>query len=161
MLNKAKAIAIECKVPTYNLVHQVIRTGRAKERGEFISLVKRPHNLTVLKVLCLDEWGWEAKLEAALQAFAQTDEGEDAWAAYIATENLLGNPDALAAFPDDTFTRDQANKLISALRFQKLAIEDDQGTHFRLVLRSNDGCLRWRIWNFESGAGESIKRYLC
>ncbi len=60
--------------------------------------------------------------------------------------------------PDDTFTRRQAGAVVTA--YQNVAIEDDQGTHFRLVIRDHEGQLIWRVWNFEAGAGEWLNRYL-
>lgn len=45
----------------------------------------------------------------------------------------------LKFLPDGTFTREQAE-----------AVEDDQGTHFRLVIRK-DAEMVWRVWNFEPG----------
>ncbi|EPJ1142469.1 DUF905 family protein [Escherichia coli] len=39
-------------------------------------------------------------------------------------------------------------------------IEDDQGTHFRLVIRNAEGQLRWRCWNFEPDAGKQLNPYL-
>ncbi|MGG5965140.1 DUF905 family protein [Salmonella enterica] len=38
--------------------------------------------------------------------------------------------------------------------------KDDQGTHFRLVIRDGDNQLIWRIWNFEAGAGVMLNRFL-
>ncbi|KDU03964.1 hypothetical protein AC58_5073 [Escherichia coli 3-105-05_S3_C3] len=41
-----------------------------------------------------------------------------------------------------------------------MLIEDDQGTHFRLVIRNAEGQLRWRCWNFEPDAGKQLNSYL-
>lgn len=44
------------------------------------------------------------------------------------------------------FTRIDAHTLVE--QFSNVTIEDDQGTHFRLVVRDNDGSLIWREWSF-------------
>ena len=54
--------------------------------------------------------------------------------------------------PAGPFTRRQAEVIVSA--YQNVSIEDDQGTHFRLVIRDSAETLIWRAWNFEDNAGE-------
>lgn len=44
--------------------------------------------------------------------------------------------------------------------YLNVLIEDDQGTHFRLVIRNAEGQLRWRCWNFEPDAGKQLNPYL-
>nr|WP_071549094.1 DUF905 family protein [Klebsiella pneumoniae] len=44
--------------------------------------------------------------------------------------------------------------------YRNVAIEDDQGTHFRLVIRDSENLLIWRAWNFEANAGGWLNRYL-
>ncbi|WP_373225155.1 DUF905 domain-containing protein [Enterobacter cloacae complex sp. ESBL7] len=60
--------------------------------------------------------------------------------------------------PPCPFTRQQAEAVV--VLYTNVTIEDDQGTHFRLVLRDSEGQLIWRAWNFEASAGEGLNRYL-
>lgn len=60
--------------------------------------------------------------------------------------------------PPGPFTRRQAEAVV--VRHRNITIEDDQGTHFRLVIRDSDNQLVWRAWNFEANAGEWLNRYM-
>ena len=56
------------------------------------------------------------------------------------------------------FTRIQAETVTAAYR--NITIEDDQGSHFRLVVRHTEGRMVWRAWNFEPDASEGLNRYI-
>lgn len=60
--------------------------------------------------------------------------------------------------PPGSFSRQQAETLIRLYR--NITIEDDQGSHFRLVVRDTEGRMVWRAWNFEPDAAESLNRYI-
>ena len=60
--------------------------------------------------------------------------------------------------PPGPFTRQQAEAVTR--RYQNIAIEDDQGSHFRLVVRESEGQMIWRAWCFEPDAGEGLNRYI-
>lgn len=55
------------------------------------------------------------------------------------------------------FTRQQAEVIIST--YCNVTLEDDQGTHFRLVVR-HEHVMVWRAWNFEPDAGQMLNHYI-
>jgi len=59
--------------------------------------------------------------------------------------------------PGGTFTREQAQNVVAA--YTNVTIEDDQGTHFRVVVRI-EGQMAWRGWNFEPESGFYLNRYI-
>ena len=60
--------------------------------------------------------------------------------------------------PPGPFTRQQAEAVTR--RYQNIAIEDDQGTHSRLVVRDYEGRMVWWAWCFEPDADEGLNRYI-
>ena len=60
--------------------------------------------------------------------------------------------------PPGPFTRAEAQAVAAC--YQNVALEDDQQTHFRLVIRDSDGCLVWRDWNFAAEAGQGLNRFI-
>lgn len=63
-----------------------------------------------------------------------------------------------ALLSDGPFTRSDAEVIVSL--YTNITIEDDQGTHFRLVIRDADGSLIWRDWNFAAEAGVMLNRVI-
>ncbi len=59
--------------------------------------------------------------------------------------------------PPGPFTRQQAE--VVTRRYQNIAVEDDRGSHFRLVVRDSEGRIIWRAWCSED-AGEGLNRYI-
>ena len=60
--------------------------------------------------------------------------------------------------PPGPFPREQAEAVVAVYR--NVASEDDQGSHFRLVIRDSENLLIWRAWNFEANSGEWLNRYI-
>lgn len=64
----------------------------------------------------------------------------------------------LLLFSEDPFSRKQTVAVITAYR--NVFIEDDQGMHFRLVIRNAEGQLRWCCRNSEPDAGKQLNARL-
>ncbi len=60
--------------------------------------------------------------------------------------------------PAGPFTREDA-RAVSAY-YANMAIENDQSTHFQLVMRDGGGQLIERVWNFQPDAGQVLNGYI-
>lgn len=92
--------------------------------------------------------------QGSYQAVSHITQGRHSRPDRAAPEPTIQTPQ----LPPDSFTRLEAEAVVAA--YNNVAIEDDQHTHFRLVIRGTVGQLIWRTWNFETGAGRSLNRYL-
>ena len=68
-----------------------------------------------------------------------------------------GTKEQRVLLPAGQFTRQQAEAVAAA--YSNIAIEDDQGTHFRLVLRVF-GQMVGRAWNFQPAAGAEFNKFI-
>ena len=60
--------------------------------------------------------------------------------------------------PPGSFPREQAEAVVAV--YLNVAIDDDQGTHFRLVIRDSEEQLIWQAWSFEASAGAWLNLYI-
>lgn len=60
--------------------------------------------------------------------------------------------------PAGSFTREDA-RAVSAY-YANMTIENDQSTHFQLVIRDATGRLIERVWNFQPDAGQVLNGYI-
>lgn len=60
--------------------------------------------------------------------------------------------------PPGSFPREQAEAVVAV--YLNVAIEDDQGTHFRLVIRDSEEQLIWQAWSFEASARAWLNLYI-
>ncbi|HHC5239045.1 DUF905 family protein [Citrobacter freundii] len=60
--------------------------------------------------------------------------------------------------PLGAFTREDAKK-VSAY-YSNVTLENDQSSHFQLVMRDEHGQLIERVWNFQPDAGQVLNGYL-
>ncbi|HDC4611865.1 TPA: DUF905 domain-containing protein [Enterobacter kobei] len=60
--------------------------------------------------------------------------------------------------PPGPFTRIQAEVVM--VTYRNITIEDDQGSHFRLVVRDPEGLMVWRAWKFEPDGGAGLNLYI-
>ena len=65
---------------------------------------------------------------------------------------------APVVLPEGAFTREEARAV--AAQYTNVGIENDQVTHFQLVVRDDEGMLKERVWNFQKEGGAWMNRAL-